>query len=76
MRAYLLIECDTGKTKAVQNSLSKIPGVKESHIIMGPYDLIAYVEGKTIDSIGSIAAIKVSRIKGIKRTLTCLVADL
>jgi DNA-binding Lrp family transcriptional regulator len=38
---------------------------------MGPYDIIAVVEGDSIDSLGKLITEHLHKVEGIERTLTC-----
>ncbi len=71
-KAFVLVEVAVGKTKEVANSLSKLKGVKTVNAVTGPYDIIAVVEGETLNEIGDLVTSKVHPIAGISRTVTCL----
>jgi DNA-binding Lrp family transcriptional regulator len=71
-RAFILIETTAGKTKEVVSTLKKLNGVKTVDAVTGPYDVIAVVEGKTLNDIGDLVTGKVHPTPGISRTVTCL----
>jgi DNA-binding Lrp family transcriptional regulator len=71
VKAFVLIETAVGKTKDVLTVLSKIDGIKSVDAVMGPYDIIAVVESKDLDSIGNLVTNKVHPIGGVNRTVTC-----
>ncbi|VVC04859.1 putative HTH-type transcriptional regulator [Candidatus Burarchaeum australiense] len=50
--------------------LAKIPEVYEVHIILGEYDLLVKVRGKSIEDIGETAVQKIGLMKGVSKTLT------
>ncbi len=74
--AYLLIETEVGKVKDVLKAVQKSNGVSSAQAVTGPYDIIAWIQAKDIDSLGRIVADHIQRTKGVKRTVTCLTVDL
>ncbi len=71
-KAFVLVEVAVGKTKEVANALAQLKGVKSVNAVTGPYDIIAIVEGETLNEIGDLVTSKVHPIGGISRTVTCL----
>ncbi len=70
-KAFVLITTSVGQTKGVLNKLKKLDGVKSVDVVMGPYDIIAEVEGDSIDSLGKLITEHLHKVEGIERTLTC-----
>jgi DNA-binding Lrp family transcriptional regulator len=74
--AYVLIQTTVGRADAVANEVGRIPGVTDSDHVTGPYDVIARVEGPTLDeAMGSVVR-SIQGIAGITRTITCPVVEL
>jgi DNA-binding Lrp family transcriptional regulator len=71
-KAFILIETAVGKSKEVVTSLSKLEGVSSVDTVTGPYDIIAIVEGQTLNDIGDLVTGKIHPVAGISRTVTCL----
>ncbi len=71
VKAFILIEIAVGKTKEVITALKQLGVVKSVDTVTGPYDIIAIVEGETINDIGDLVTAKL-HIAGISRTVTCL----
>lgn len=71
-KAFVLIEVAVGRTKEVANAISQLKGVKSVNAVTGPYDIIAIVEGETLNEIGDLVTSKIHPIGGISRTVTCL----
>ena len=69
--AFVLVTTAVGKTKEVLKGLIKIEGVKSVDVVMGPYDIIAVVEGDSLESIGKIITGQFHRVEGLERTTTC-----
>ena len=70
--AYVLISIEGNKVKHVLNGLSKIKGVKSAHVVAGPYDIIAFIEAKDLESLGNTVISNVRKISGIVQTMTCV----
>ena len=71
-KAFVLIETAVGKNKEVVSLLGKLEGVKSVDIVTGPYDIIAVVEGESLNEIGDLITGKIHPVPGINRTVTCL----
>ncbi|MFQ5996715.1 MAG: Lrp/AsnC family transcriptional regulator [Dehalococcoidales bacterium] len=71
-KAFVLIETAVGKSKEVVTSLSKLEGVISVDTVTGPYDIIAILQGKSLNDIGDLVTGKIHPIPGISRTVTCL----
>ncbi len=72
-KAYVLIETAVGRNKEVAAALEQLKGVKSVDIVTGPYDIIAIMEGESLNDIGDLVTGKIHPITGISRTVTCLV---
>jgi len=46
--------------------------MKSVDTVTGPYDVIAIIEGETLNDIGDLVTGKIHPITGISRTVTCL----
>ncbi len=71
-KAYVLIETAVGRNKEVVTALEQLKGVKSVDIVTGPYDIIAIMEGESLNDIGDLVTGKIHPITGISRTVTCL----
>jgi len=69
--AFVLITTRIGETKEVLKGLKKIEGVKSVDVVMGPYDIIAVVEGDSLESIGKLITGHFHKVEGLERTTTC-----
>ena len=70
-KAFVLITTSVGQTKPVLNALKKLDGIKSADAVMGPYDIIAVVEGESVDTVGKLITEQFHKINGIERTTTC-----
>ncbi len=71
-KAFVLIETAVGRNKEVAAALKQLAGVKSVDIVTGPYDIIAIIEGASLNDIGDLVTGKIHPITGISRTVTCL----
>ncbi len=71
-KAFVLIETAVGKTREVEATLKQLEGVNSVDSVTGPYDIIATIEGETLNDIGDLVTAKIHPITGISRTVTCL----
>lgn len=73
--AYIFVETDHGKAKSVEQSIRKLPFVKRSHIVTGPYDLICFVEVPDLSTLGESVVMKIQSVTGVVKSLTNIVVD-
>jgi len=55
--------------------IAKFPEVQEVHIITGDWDLLIKIRAENVDAIGKFVIDKLRLIKGIEKTLTCMVFE-
>jgi len=72
-KAFVLIETAVGRGKEVVAALSKIEMMNSVDTVTGPYDIIAVIQGETLNDIGDLVTGRIHPIAGISRTVTCLV---
>ena len=71
-KAYILIETTVGKSTGVSEVLTNLPDVVNVDAVTGPYDIIAIVSSKDLNSVGELVTNDIHTIPGIVRTVTCL----
>lgn len=74
-KAFILIETAVDKARSVVKALAQVDGVKSVDLVTGPYDIIAVVEGASLNSIGNLVTSGIHPIPGITRTVTCLAVE-
>jgi len=74
-KAFVLIETVVGRNKEVVTALKQLEGVKSVNTVTGPYDVIATIEGETLNDIGDLVTAKIHPTTGISRTVSCLVME-
>ena len=55
--------------------IAKFPEVQEVHIITGDWDLLIKLRTENVDSIGRFVIDKLRFVRGIEKTLTCMVFE-
>jgi DNA-binding Lrp family transcriptional regulator len=68
--AYIFIEATQGKALEVADAVGKLRGVKSSHAVTGPVDVIALVEAPDINRLGEFTVNQIQAIPGVLRTTT------
>ncbi len=71
--AYVLIEAAPKKARAACAKIAKLAGVRSAHLVNGPYDIIALIEGADPTTIGQLVMARVHAVDGVGRTITCVV---
>ncbi|MEM3577974.1 MAG: Lrp/AsnC family transcriptional regulator [Candidatus Bathyarchaeia archaeon] len=61
--------------REIANEIAKFPEVQEVHIITGDWDLLIKLKAEDVDVIGKFVIDKLRLVKGIEKTLTCMVFE-
>ena len=61
--------------RAVAGEIAKFPEVQEVHIITGDWDLLVKLRAENVETIGKFVVDKLRLIKGLEKTLTCMVFE-
>jgi Lrp/AsnC family leucine-responsive transcriptional regulator len=61
--------------RVVAEEIAKFPEVQEVHIITGDWDLLVKLRAESVDAIGKFVVDKLRLIKGLEKTLTCMVFE-
>ncbi|PMB74413.1 AsnC family transcriptional regulator [Candidatus Bathyarchaeota archaeon] len=59
----------------IAKEIAKFPEVQEVHIITGDWDLLIKLKAENVDVIGKFVIDKLRLVKGIEKTLTCMVFE-
>ena len=76
MRAYVLIQTDTGRAADVAGAIRDLSGVISTEAVTGPYDVVVFVDAEDVDALGRLVVTAIQSVEGIVRTLTCPVVKL
>ena len=61
--------------RSIARQVGRFPEVQEVHIITGDWDLLIKVKERDVASVGDFVVDKLRTVRGIERTLTCMVFD-
>jgi DNA-binding Lrp family transcriptional regulator len=75
MKAFMLINIETGEIPEVVRQLQRIDSVSEAYMTFGPYDAVAVVSAKDVAHLGQIMSTIIQPIPGVIDTLTCIAVD-
>ena len=73
--AFVRIHVGEGAPRSVLQDVRNAIGSKEADLVLGDFDIIAYVGADTEEELVDTILYKVSRIPGIQKTVTCRVID-
>jgi Lrp/AsnC family transcriptional regulator, leucine-responsive regulatory protein len=82
--AFILASVSYTTTKAdgipisqrdVAEEIARFPEVQEVYIVTGDYDLLVKLRAENVDAVGKFVVDKLRRIKGLEKTLTCMVFE-
>jgi len=76
VQAYILVTAAIGKVKQVAKEIKKIQDVKDVHVVTGPYDIIVYVDTKSMDTLSKAVVEGIHKVKGVVDTNTAIVIDI
>jgi DNA-binding Lrp family transcriptional regulator len=71
LSAYVLIQTEVGKAGQVAQAIGGIDGVQRAEDVVGPYDVIAWVQAPGMDELGRLVVARIQTVDGVTRTLTC-----
>ncbi len=75
IEAYILMKSELGEQSEVYTKILKIKGVKSANTVIGPYDLIIFIESADLNTLGKTVISKIQNLKGVKDTTTCVVIE-
>jgi len=61
--------------RQVAKEVAQFPEVQEVHIISGDWDIMIKVRASDVESVGKFVVDKLRLVKGVEKTLTCLVFE-
>ncbi|MDR7487082.1 MAG: Lrp/AsnC ligand binding domain-containing protein [Armatimonadota bacterium] len=71
--AVVLLKAHPGQARKAAIALRKIKGVREVHVVTGPYDIVCFTEAGDMAALGDTVISRIQRTPGVADTLTCLV---
>ncbi|MGD6851668.1 MAG: Lrp/AsnC family transcriptional regulator [Candidatus Bathyarchaeia archaeon] len=61
--------------RSVAEEIARFPEVQEVHVITGDWDLLVKLRAENVEAIGKFVVDKLRNIKGLEKTLTCMVFE-
>ena len=68
-------DASTPTQRDIAKEVARFPEVQEVHIITGDWDMLIKLKGKDVDTLGKIVIDRLRLVKGIEKTLTCMVFE-
>lgn len=72
---FILITSELGFDAEILQKLKAVQGVEQAFAVYGVYDVIAKVQGDTMDTLKETIHYKIRKIDHVKSTLTMIVID-
>ena len=66
---------ETVSQRKVAKEIASFPEVQEVHIVSGEWDILIKVKAKDVETVGRYVVDKLRLVKGVEKTLTCLVFE-
>ncbi len=73
--AFVLINAEIGAEAEVLKEIKKVKGVEEAHTVYGVYDIVAKIEGGSMDELKEIVTWRIRRLSKVRSTLTMPVIE-
>ena len=61
--------------RVIAEQIARFPEVQDVHIISGDWDILIKIKEGSVDAVGNFVIDKLRTVKGIEKTLTCMVFD-
>lgn len=61
--------------RVIAEQIARFPEVQAVHIISGDWDILIKIKEESVDAVGNFVIDKLRTVKGIEKTLTCMVFD-
>ena len=74
-KALVLIDTDSYSAKEVLQKLKSCENVQECFMVTGNYDIVAKVEGKTINQLVDIINRRIEHLFQVKETLSMIIIE-
>jgi len=74
-KAFVLINTELGSEIDVVREIKSIPSVTEAYLVYGTYDIIARVEGDSLDKVKETITHKLRTLSNVRSTLSMVVVE-
>ena len=73
--AHVLINADLGAEEQLIKELKAIENVKEVYVVYGVYDIVAKIQGASMEKVKETITWKIRRLEKVRSTLTMIVVE-
>ncbi len=74
-KAFVLINAELGAEESLIKELKNIEDVTEVFVVYGVYDIVAKIEGDTMEKVKETITWKIRRLEQVRSTLTMIVVE-
>ncbi len=74
LNAYVLMQTQISKTAIVAELVRTVPGVSETEIVTGPYDVVARAQAHDMNKLTKEVT-QIQALPGVTRTVTCTIVQ-
>ena len=74
-KAFVLITADLGAERDVIDRIKSIRNVVEAHVVYGVYDIVAKVEGESLEKVKETITHRIRTLEKVRSTLTMIVVE-
>jgi DNA-binding Lrp family transcriptional regulator len=72
---FVLINADLGAEEQLVKDLKSTENVKDVYVVYGVYDIVARIEGETMEKVKETITWKIRRLDRVRSTLTMIVVE-
>jgi len=74
-KAFVLINTELGSEIDVVRAIKDLPGVTEAFLVYGTYDILAKVEGESLDKVKETITHNLRTMPNVRSTLSMVVVE-
>ncbi len=74
-KAFVLINAELGAEESLIEDLRSTENVTEVYVVYGVYDIVAKIEGETMEKVKETITWKIRRLERVRSTLTMMVVE-
>ena len=75
VKAFVLINAETGAEDEIISALKKINGVKEVYFVFGVYDIVTEIEADSMTELKEVTIRNIRKLDKIRSTLTLMATE-
>ena len=72
--AFVLINTETGLEADMLQTLRKVEGVNEAHVVYGTFDIVVKVEAESMEALKEMITLHIRKLDKVRSTLTLVVS--